>query len=103
VAPATPTPAPTPVPTVSTVSFKTHVVPLLKMKCSACHSTGGPGADKVHMFDSAGNARYSEIEDEIKDMVEETEAGRMPKGLPRLSSGELSTLRAWRDRGAPNN
>jgi mono/diheme cytochrome c family protein len=103
--PAATSPAPT-VPTDATVSFETHVEPILRNRCSGCHTVGsGGGAREVAMFNRAGQVQYWEIAKEIDDIIEAIEDGEMPKGAPpgTVKPSELDTLRAWYRAGTPNN
>ncbi|MNT67474.1 hypothetical protein D3C72_2056250 [compost metagenome] len=100
---ASPSPA---VPTNATVSFADDVEPILRNRCSACHTVGsGRGASEVAMFNRAGQVQYWEIADEIDDIIEKIEDGEMPKGAPpgTVKPSELATLRAWQRAGTPNN
>lgn len=93
-------------PTDATVSFADHVEPILRNRCSACHTVGsGGGAREVAMFNRAGQVQYWEIADEIDDIIEAIEEGEMPKGAPpgTVKPSELDTLRAWYRAGTPNN
>jgi mono/diheme cytochrome c family protein len=103
--PAAASPAPA-VPTDAAVSFADHVEPILRNRCSACHTVGGgAGAREVAMFNRAGQVQYWEIADEIDDIIEKIEDGEMPKGAPpgTVKPWELDTLRAWYRAGTPNN
>jgi mono/diheme cytochrome c family protein len=85
------------------VSFASDVMPLLKSKCSACHSTGGRGAADVEMFDASGTAKFDNIKGHIGDMITQTRTGRMPMGGPPLSTDQISILESWQAQGTPNN
>ncbi|MDB5097344.1 MAG: hypothetical protein JWM80_1765 [Cyanobacteria bacterium RYN_339] len=110
---ATPTPVgqtpapvstPTPNPTRATVSFKNHVVPILNAHCAGCHSFGGQGAGKVLMFGATGLPNYRQISDNIGDMVEMIQTGKMPKGAPgSVPASEIQALKDWSAAGKPNN
>jgi hypothetical protein len=93
------------------VKFRTQVVPILSNHCAQCHTTGGPGASSVLMFtrNSAGAlvASYTNISTNIDEMITAIETRRMPKDRVtannEVGSSELTTLKTWRDDGAPNN
>lgn len=86
------------------VSFKTEVTPILKTHCASCHSTGGPGAGKVEMFDASGEALHGNISPKIASMVNAIKTGRMPLGAPNsVPSADVAKLESWGAAGAPNN
>ncbi len=83
------------------VSFKSDVVPILKLHCAECHIAGQltPG-----MFDSSGNAQYDAIKTNIQEMLMMVQSKQMPMDKPgSVTSAELQTLQSWASAGAPNN
>lgn len=90
--------------TATAVSFKSDVTPILQNHCAACHSTGGPGASKVEMFNASGAAQHGNISPKIATMISQIKTGRMPLGAPNtVPSPDVKTLENWQAAGAPNN
>jgi uncharacterized membrane protein len=94
----------TPTPSRVQVSFTQNVVPILHNRCSACHSSGGPGATKVPMFNVYGIPNYTAIHDNIGNMIQMIQEGKMPQNAPgSVPASEVQTLQNWKDMGAPYN
>lgn len=86
------------------VTFLGDVAPVLKQHCAACHSTGGIGADKVAMFNTAGEPQHAAIKARIGDMLVQIKDGKMPLGKPNsVPAADVQKLEAWKTAGAPNN
>lgn len=85
------------------VSFKTNVAPLLQQTCAGCHAQGQQGASNLMMFDDAGNVDYSAVRSNIRSMIRQVQAGKMPQGGPHYTPAQIDVLSQWSAAGAPNN
>lgn len=76
---------------------------IVQAKCISCHSGGSAkGGYEMSNYTGvmtgvvSGNSSGSLFYQRVLD-------GTMPKGLPNLTSSEMSAIRTWIDSGAPNN
>lgn len=85
----------------ASISFSSQVAPLLQNRCSSCHGTpqvGGPS-----LFDSSGNARYTNIKSSLEQIISEVSSGAMPRNGDRLTQSQVELLESWQVQGAPDN
>jgi hypothetical protein len=87
--------------TTGTISYNTHIVPILQNNCVSCHSGSGANAD-VHLdtyegvYDVATNTAL------IGVTWHQTLYTPMPPNY-QIDSCSLVQLKKWVDAGAPNN
>src|SRR5438128_682428 len=92
------------------VDFTRDVAPLLQSHCSGCHGAQQQmGGLRLDSREAAMRGGYSgpaikpgkSAESTLIQMVSSVDPKRfMPLSGPRLTSGEVDTLRAWIDQGA---
>lgn len=88
------------------ISFTKDVYPVLQSKCSACHSTGGPGTGSgkyVLTGTSAGD--YEKIR-ALVDPGSPADSKLLVKGITMAltaGSAEYETIKAWITQGAAND
>jgi hypothetical protein len=86
----------------TTVSFNTHVVPILQRECVACHSAAIPNGNirldnhAVVVSSIANNKLYGSIS-------WTGGISPMPKGGAKMSQCNIDIIKKWIDSGAPNN
>jgi mono/diheme cytochrome c family protein len=99
------------------VSYAEDVAPILQKHCAECHVAGKEGTEATGLrVDSyaalmkgsqdgpvikPGKARTSSLY--ILITAGDHLTVNMPRGREPLSAGEIETLRAWIDEGAPEN
>lgn len=110
-----PTETPAPVDPPAAVSFSQDVFPILERRCIKCH--GGPKDDGSLRIEEGLDMRaYSSLLEgswngpviepgNVEDsfLIEQIVTGEMPKKEPRLLPGEIRTITAWIEAGAPDN
>ncbi|MDF1754449.1 MAG: PSD1 and planctomycete cytochrome C domain-containing protein [Verrucomicrobiales bacterium] len=82
------------------VSYASDIQPLFAEKCYECH---GPDKQKGDLrLDDRESTLKSLSEDElIHRLTTDDPDEQMPPKGPRLSSGQIATIRSWADAGAP--
>lgn len=100
-----------------TISFKEDILPILQVRCVACHQPGGEGYEKsgldLRSYEGLmkgtkfgpivvpGNALISNLNVLVEGRADP--ALRMPHGKRKLSSCDRINLRRWVNQGAKNN
>jgi mono/diheme cytochrome c family protein len=89
--------------TAATVSFKTNVAPLISSTCAGCHTPGGMGSQDLVAFDASGAVNYTNVKNDIGNIIRQTQSGRMPQGRSKLTADQLAILTNWQAAGTPDN
>lgn len=85
-----------------TVSFNTHIVPILQRECTGCHSAGI--ANGNIRLDNHAAVVASIANNKLYGSVSWTGGvSPMPKGGAKLSQCNIDIIKKWIDAGAPNN
>jgi ligand-binding sensor domain-containing protein len=74
----------------SSVSYSSDVAPFLKRNCHRCHGELGPGRKLLTLEQAREN---------ITDMIDSLEKGRMPPDKKPLEGGDVSLLKRWQKDG----
>ena len=90
----------------ATVSYLTDIRPIIQAKCQQCHSSVNKGAGGNHNWDNFSELRSYAVSGQLVRVLERKgipESLYMPLGAAKLPICEIELIRAWADKGAPNN
>lgn len=88
--------------TISTISYSTHVRPILEQKCYSCHSGSGPSGNiamGTYLTDKAlgtNGQLYGTIS-------HASGYSPMPEGEAKMDDCSIAKIKKWVDAGSPNN
>ena len=87
----------------TTVKFSTDIFPTLNSNCKNCHSgTAASGGWNLETFSTIQNkALTGRLVFRIT--LPENHPQKMPRGRPKLDTCTILKIKAWANKGAPNN
>ena len=86
----------------SAVSYSQKVVPILQQYCYSCH-TGGFPSGNILMGTYASDKAIGLNGKLYGSISYATGYSPMPKGMSKLTSCQIATVKKWIDSGMPNN
>ena len=87
------------------VSFAKEIKPLIDAQCTGCHNTQSPtaGISLSTHAEILAYAKSGQLYGVLSWVAPFTGSKQMPPGGPKWSNCNLSKLKSWIDKGAPNN
>jgi uncharacterized membrane protein len=87
------------------VSFSKDIKPLIDAQCSGCHNTQSPtaGVSLSTHAEIQAYAKSGQLYGVLSWLAPYTGSKQMPPSGPKWSNCNLSKLKSWIDKGAPNN
>jgi len=86
----------------SAVSYTQKVVPILQQYCYSCH-TGGFPSGNILMGTYAADKAIGQNGSLYGSISYATGYSPMPKGMSKMTSCQIATIKKWVDSGMPNN
>jgi mono/diheme cytochrome c family protein len=88
--------------TLVNVSYTQHVVPLFQQKCYGCH-TGSFPSGNVLMGNYTADKAIAQKGTLYGSINHSAGYSAMPKGTPKMTICQISTVKKWIDAGLLNN
>lgn len=86
----------------SAVSYTQKVVPILQQYCYSCHSGNFPSGN-ILMGNYAADKAIGQNGSLYGSISYATGYSPMPKGMSKMTSCQIATIKKWVDSGMPNN
>lgn len=85
-----------------TVSYSQKVVPMLQQYCYSCHTGAFPSGNQL-MGNYAADKAMAQNGKLFGTINYSSGFSPMPKGMPKMSDCQITTIKKWIDGGMPNN
>ena len=85
------------------MKFATNIKPILQNNCYACHSNANFSISGIKLEEYADLKTHVSDGDVMGTITHAAGYPAMPQGGPKLSDCDINKIKAWIDRGAPNN
>jgi cytochrome c5 len=86
------------------MTFSSDIKPILQNTCYGCHSNANSAAGSgVKLEDHADLKQHADDGDLLGAITHQAGFPAMPKGGAKLSECNINKIKAWVNRGAPNN
>ena len=83
-------------------TYTTTIVPMLQQYCYSCH-TGGFPSGNILMGTYAADKAIGQNGSLYGSISYATGYSPMPKGMSKMTSCQIATIKKWVDSGMPNN
>jgi hypothetical protein len=88
--------------TTTTASYSQQVIPLFQQFCYSCHSGGFPSGGIV-MGNYAADKAIGQNGKLYGSINHAAGYSPMPKGMSKMTSCQVASIKKWIDNGTPNN